>query len=181
MARTVIRGSSNLVGAVTPQLGLTFAGWSDGGALTHNVTVAADTRLVARFAGPPGAAAGAAPAPALSVAASRAKAHLVHRRRPLTARRDGSLSLRAHCPSPTPCAGTVAIRALTGGATLGRARFTVPAGRTITVRVRLTSAARSLLTRRGHLRAVSILELAPSRGTHRRTDTVFTLRAPART
>jgi hypothetical protein len=55
----------------------------------------------------------------------------------------------------------------------------MPAWKTLTARVRLTKAARALLARRRHLRAISILELVPSRGTSRRTDTVFTLQAPA--
>jgi glucose/arabinose dehydrogenase len=107
-------------------------------------------------------------------------ARLIHRRRPIIERRDGTVALRVHCPSPTTCAGTVAIRALTGGPILGRARFRVAARHTVTVRVRLTAPARRRLTRHRRLRAISILSLVPARGTSWRIDTVFTLRAPAR-
>ena len=182
LAKTVIRGSSNLVSAVTPQGELTFAGWSDGGAATHNLTVLDDTRLVAKFSGPSDAASGAAPAAhggGLLVAGARVKAQLVHRRSPLVAGADGTVRLRVRCPSPTPCAGTISVRAITGGPALGRARFTVPALHTMTVRLRLTAAARRRLARHGRVRAVAVLQLVPARGTRRRIDTVFTLRAAA--
>jgi hypothetical protein len=71
------------------------------------------------------------------------------------------------------------VRAITGGPALGRARFTVPALHTMTVRLRLTAAARRRLARHGRVRAVAVLQLVPARGTRRRIDTVFTLRAAA--
>ena len=182
LARTVIRGSSNLVSAVTPQGELAFAGWSDGGAATHSLTVVDDTRLVATFSGPSNAASDAAPtAPAgeAAVAGARAKAQLVHRRRPVIASARGIVRLRVHCPSPTPCAGTIVVRAVTGGPALGSARFTVRTLQTTTVRVRLTAAARRRLASHGRLRAIAVLRLVPARGTARRIDTVFTLRPAA--
>jgi glucose/arabinose dehydrogenase len=183
LGRTVIRGSSNLVSAVTPQSELVFAGWSDGGAATHSVTVLDDTRLVARFGGPSDAASGVAPAaPAGEVAGVgvRARVQLVHRRRPVIASARGIVRLRVHCPSPTPCAGTIVVRAAAGGPALGSARFTVRAMHTMTVRLRLTAAARRRLARHGLLRAIAVLRLVPTRGSARRIDTVFTLR-PATT
>jgi glucose/arabinose dehydrogenase len=107
-------------------------------------------------------------------------ARLVRRRHSVIARRDGSVLLRAHCPSATACAGTVAVRAVRGGQALGRARFTVPARRTVTVRVRLTAACRHRLARHAKMRAISIMALVPAAGPTWRTDTVFTLRAPQR-
>ena len=182
LAKTVIRGSSNLVGAVTPQGELAFIDGSDGGALTHNVTVLGDTRLVARFSGPSAAASGAAPAvptDLLGVAGARVKVQLVHRRRPVVAGADGIVRLRVRCPSPTPCAGTIAMSAVTGGPALSRARFTVPAMHTMTVRLRLTAPARRRLARHRRLRAIAVLKLVPARGTTRRVDTIFTLRRAA--
>ncbi|HEX5900825.1 MAG TPA: PKD domain-containing protein [Solirubrobacteraceae bacterium] len=182
LAKTVIRGSSNLVSAVTPQGELAFTGWSDGGADTHTVTVADDTRLVARFGGLSGAASAAAPAgsnSAAAVAAARAKKQLVHRRRAVVARRDGTVLLRVRCPSPTACAATIAMRAVTGGPALGRARFTVPALHAKTVRLRLTAVARRRLARHRQVRAITVLNLVPARGTVRRIDTIFTLRTAA--
>jgi hypothetical protein len=79
----------------------------------------------------------------------------------------------------TPCAGTIALRAVTGGPALASARFTVPALRTRTVSLRLTAAARRRLARHGRLRAIAVLRLVPARGTARRIDTVFTLRPAA--
>jgi hypothetical protein len=118
---------------------------------------------------------------ASTVAVPHTRARLVRRHRPLMVRRDGSVRLRAHCPSHTACAGSVVIRALSGGPALGRARFKVPARRTITVRVRLSAACRHRLARHRRLRAISILALVPAQGPTRwRTDTVLTLRVPQR-
>jgi hypothetical protein len=96
-------------------------------------------------------------------------------------RRDGSLALRVHCPSATTCAGNIVVRALRGGPAMGRARFTVPARRTITVRLRLSAAGRRMLARHTRLRAISIVALVPQ-GEARlwRTDTLFTLRMAQR-
>jgi glucose/arabinose dehydrogenase len=182
LAKTVIRGSSNLVSAVTPQGELAFTGWSDGGEATHNLTVTGDTRLVARFGVVSGAASGpvpAGPSGGSTVAGARVKKRLIHRRRPLVVRPDGTVRLRVHCPSPTACAGTIAIRAVTGGPALSRARFTVRALHTATVRLRLSAAARRRLARHRRLRAIAVLELVPARGTVRRIDTVLTLRPTA--
>ena len=91
-------------------------------------------------------------------------ARLIHRRRPIVERPDGTVALRVHCPSPTTCAGTVAIRALTGGPILGRARFRVAARHTVTVRVRLTAPAR----RRSHSPSPAARDLHPVAGARTR-------------
>ena len=135
---------------------------------------AASSPLTISAAVPSSAPSIAAPAPVI-------RARLVRRHRPVVARRDGSVRLRVHCPSQAACAGSVVVRALRGGPALGRARFTVPPRRTITVRVRLTAACRHRLARRVRMRAISIANLAPAGGAMIwRTDTVFTLRAPQR-
>jgi hypothetical protein len=49
----------------------------------------------------------------------------------------------------------------------------------VTVRLRLTAAARRRLARRGTLRVISVLKLVPAHGTPQRIDTIFTLRSAA--
>jgi hypothetical protein len=71
------------------------------------------------------------------------------------------------------------MRAVTGGPTLAQARFRVRARHTVTVRLRLTAAARRRLARRGTLRVISVLKLVPAHGTPQRIDTIFTLRSAA--
>ena len=107
---------------------------------------------------PPGAASRAV------LTGAHVKARLIHRRRPIVERPDGTVALRVHCPSPTTCAGTVAIRALTGGPILGRARFRVAARHTVTVRVRLTAPAR----RRSHSPSPAARDLHPVAGARTR-------------
>jgi PKD domain len=126
---------------------------------------------------PPGVASSA---PSTAAPAPRVRARLVRRHRPVMLRRDGSVVLRVHCPSQTACAGSLVVRTLNGGPALRGARFTVPARRAISVRVRLGAAGRRVLARHTRIRAISIAALGPSGGTIWRTDTVFTLRAPQR-
>ena len=122
----------------------------------------------------------ASSAPSTVAPAPRVRARLVHRHRPVMARRDGTVVLRVHCPSHAACAGSIVVRALSAGPALGRARFTVPARSTITVRLRLSAAGRRMLARHTRLRAISIAALEPAGGPLWRTDTVFTLRVAQR-
>ncbi|HEX2034759.1 MAG TPA: PQQ-dependent sugar dehydrogenase, partial [Chloroflexota bacterium] len=53
LTRTTIVGSSHTIQVSSPQGGLVFVSWSDGGAMQHNVTAgAADTTYTATFASP---------------------------------------------------------------------------------------------------------------------------------
>ena len=119
-------------------------------------------------------------APSTAAPAPRVRARLVHRHRPVMARRDGTVVLRGHCPSHAACAGSIVVRASSAGPALGRARFTVPARSTITVRLRLSATGRRMLARHTRLRAISIAALEPAAGPLWRTDTVFTLRVAQR-
>ena len=52
--RTVIRGSTNSISAITPQAGgkwtYAFSAWSDGGPATHQITASATKTYKARYA-----------------------------------------------------------------------------------------------------------------------------------
>jgi glucose/arabinose dehydrogenase len=198
LTKTVIEGSSNSVSTTTPQNGLAFAGWSDGGGASHQVVPAADTTLVARFA-PPGGGGGSPPGggtapagggppqapvtlpptvrpPVVGATITR----LVRLRHALVVGKDGTLPWRVRCRATVSCPATLALRPLgSSTATLARASLRVPAGTTRSVKLRLRRSARARLRARGALRAVCVVQLRPAQGRPRRTDTVLRLRAPA--
>ncbi len=135
-------------------------------------------------AAPPAASAAAATAPSAAAltaakpAVARVKRRIVRRHAPIVAGAGGIVRLRVHCPSRVVCTAAIRVRAATGGPTLAHARIRVHARKTMTVRLRLTRAARRRLARLGHLRVTSVLMLAPAHGTAQRIDTIFTLRSP---
>jgi PKD repeat protein len=114
----------------------------------------------------------------------------------LTASRTGVVTLALACPTgKSGCAGTVTLRTLeaigaraTGSPrtrkrkaailTLASGTFTVAGGRTKTVALRLTSAARMLLTRTRRLRAQATFAARDPAGETHITRVIVTLRAP---
>ena len=53
LIRPVIVGSSHSIATTSPQGSFNFVNWSDGGALSHQVTIDTEQTLTATFAGPP--------------------------------------------------------------------------------------------------------------------------------
>jgi hypothetical protein len=108
---------------------------------------------VPRSPGGGGAAAGVVPAPAAAgevgtKALARVAAAFGARVR---ASRSGAVALKVRCSGSTGCRGRILLNA--ASRSLGSQRFSAAAGRVLTVRVRLSRAARRALARAGRLRA----------------------------
>jgi Domain of unknown function (DUF1929)/PKD domain len=148
-------------------------------------TVTAVSPVLAISARAPGGATGTptgstAPTPRPPTAKPRTVARRVRLKHALVVRRDGTLRWRVRCRAAVSCPATLVLRPLgSKTATLARAARRVPAGATRTVTLKLRRSARAKLRARGSLRAVCSVDLRPTVGARRRTDTVLRLRAPA--
>ncbi len=122
---------------------------------------------------PPAAAAPGTPAkPATGPVLSRNAVRATTRR---------TVAFRIRCgaaPGATRCRGSLKVTA--GGRTLGTRAFSVPAGRTVTVRVTLTKAAYRTLVARRSLRVAVRLRAPDTAGRSRSVSAKVTLRAPRR-
>ena len=171
---------TTLVAPETHQVGgetWLFDGWSDGGPRSRALTILpGGVNLVARYRDPtpepPAAPAPPAPAtpatpltpvvPQVPPAAVAPRPALATKRVKLR-RGQRSAKVIVTCPrgAAGACSGTVRLRR--GSTTLGQARFTVRAGRRVTVTVKLTAAGRRALTRAGTLTVTPSLAPAARR------------------
>jgi len=110
-------------------------------------------------------------------------------RRTRRASRRGIVRLRVACKQATTCRGNLrlSVRARVGARvrrkTIGRRRFAIRAGRSVTLRVRLNKPARALLRRKRRLRVRASARLRPVPGANTRgltATTSFRLKAPRR-
>ena len=131
-------------------------------------------------------AAGRCPASLTRTASGR----LVISRRARRSSRRGAFSVRMACKQRIPCRGTLrlSVKARRGAkskrVTIARRKFTIPAGRTANVRVRLNRRGRALLRRKRSVRVEAFAKLRPvAAGANTRgltAKTFFRLRAPKR-
>ena len=128
-------------------------------------------------------AAGRCPAGLLSRTAG---GRLVISRRGRRANRRGVVPVRIACKQASTCRGTLrlSVKARTGRRTIARKRFAIPAGRTVSLRVRLTKRGRALLRNKRALRVEAFAKLRPvATGANTRgltAKTFFRIRAPRR-
>ena len=120
-----------------------------------------------------------------------AGAHAVLSGRTLLVRSDGGLSITLRCPAADPhCRGSVRLQTLGALSALGRspgkrvltlaaASFAAAQHSVVTVRMRLSAAARRLLAHAGHLRARAIVVTGAGTGSPQRWQTIVTLRVGA--
>jgi hypothetical protein len=98
----------------------------------------------------------------------------------LVVRKDGTLRWRVRCRADVACPASLVLR--TRGShprTLARRslRLRPHAARTVTLKLRRS--ARATLRKRGRLRVALVFTSRPAKGSHRRTTSIMTLRAPA--
>ena len=122
---------------------------------------------------------------------SKAGPHAVLSDRTLLVRSDGGLSVTVRCPGANPhCRGSVRLQTLGALSALGRpsakrvltlatASFAAAHRSVVTVRMRLSAAARGLLAHAGHLRARAIVVTGVVTGSPPRWQTIVTLRPAA--
>lgn len=104
-----------------------------------------------------------------------------------TTTQTGTLALKLSCPvGESKCTGTITLRTLTpvkipgkrkAILTLAHGSFSLTGGKTVTVKLRLTAAARSLLVHGHSLRAAGTILARDSKGTKHTTHQTITLRA----
>ena len=137
------------------------------------------------------AAAIAPVAPGSTKGVPAAGAHAVLSGRTLLVRSNGGVNVTVRCPAADPhCRGSVRLQTLGALSALGRrpakrvltlaaASFAAAQRGVVTVRMRLSAAARSLLAHTGHLRARAIVVTGGATGSPQRWQTIVTLRAAA--
>ena len=125
--------------------------------------------------GPGGDPPGSGGSPATDVTAPRVTVGPKRAR----ASRSGRVALRIRCPrGEIRC--SVRLQLKSGRRTLASARFTVAGGRTRTVRVRLTAAARRTLGRRASLRVSAVARATDAAGNRATRRTAIVIQAPHR-
>jgi glucose/arabinose dehydrogenase len=185
---TVIKGSQTTVSATPSETAggqlFSFASWSNGRPATQTFTATADQALTARYstAALPAQLPGPPAAPAKLAAA---KAPVVRRGGTLAVSRDGSLKLLVRCPGPGNCRASVTLDTVSASGAKTRRlarRFVkrVRAGRTVSLRVRLSANARRLLATRRSLSALATVTVTPAGRSPKVTRTRYTLRSPKR-
>lgn len=95
----------------------------------------------------------------------------------ITVNRRGRALVRLRCPASTDgsCHGTLTLGMIRRRAKFGHARFEITSSRTVTVRVKLSSAALKRLRRHGKLTAHAIAVARDAAGTAKRTAPRVTL------
>jgi glucose/arabinose dehydrogenase/PKD repeat protein len=191
---TVIKGSSATVSAALSEIAagrtFTFDSWSNGGPATQTFIATEDQTLTARYSVSheplPAAAASAvgslaAPFPAGQSAATRKTAL----RRTLRVTRRGIVGLRVRCRGSRACRVSVRLDTATGSSAATRriaqrSVKRIAAGRSTTVYVRLSRAARRRLVEKRSLEAIATVTVTPRGRTGLTTRTPYTLRAASR-